>query len=254
MIRQIFFLFSLFIGTYLIAEVLPTAHNSLLFKVDFDDNCDATIAVGNDKPHQIRGKATFLPGLTGKAILSGKNNACITYECNGNINFDNPGSIVMFFKANSNWHKTTQPGITLWGLGNNKGLIALRISRNPQSSCPCRRTFELLLLGIKGRKNKVYSLQMPALSRICKNFHMISIAWAGDNLYMSCDGQNYRVHKQVRPLTNADFAHCKRFAIGNVTSSFLIDDFRIYGKKLSDDELALIWEKNKANAKQKETK
>lgn len=254
MIKKIFLLLLLIGSTLLIAEALPTAHKSLLFKVDFDNNCDATIANGNDKPHQIRGKATFLPGLDGKAILSGKGNACVTYECQGNIDFDKPGSIVMFFKANSNWHKTTQPGITLWGLGNNKGLIALRISRNPQSSCPCRRTFELLLLDIKGRKNKVYSLQMPALTRICKNFHMISFAWAGGNLYMSCDGQNYRVYKQIRPLSNADFVHCKRFAIGNTTSNFLIDDFRIYGKKLSDDELALIWENNKDKAKQKETK
>jgi hypothetical protein len=249
MIKNIFLLFLITTISTVSAQNLPVAHDALLFKVDFENNCDATIANGNDKAYQIRGKATYLPGLDGKAILSGKGNACIIYECKDNINFDNPGSIVMFFKSNSNWHKTAQPGITLWGLGNNKGYIGLRISNHPKNICPCRRTFELLILDVKGRKNKGYYLQMPALSRICKNFHMISIAWAGSNLYMSCDGQNYRVFPQVRPLSNQDFANSKRFAVGNTTSSFLIDDFRIYGKKLSDEELSSIWERNKDKTK-----
>lgn len=224
---------------------IPVAQEALSFKVDFDGNCEATIANGKAKAHEVRGKAQYLPGVKGQALVSGKGNACVIYECKDNLDFDKPGTVLLFFKANSDWHKNPQPGITLWGLGNNNGYICVRIPNVPKNVCPCRRRFELLTLSIKGRKDKAYTLQMPALSRICRNFHMISIAWAGDQLFMSCDGQPYRSFKQPRPLANADFT-VKRFAVGHAYSNFLVDDFRIYSKKLSDAEIQKIWENNRA--------
>ena len=232
----------------LFAGEMPVAQEALLFKADFDGSSDATIANGNDKAG-VRGKIKYADGLKGKALISGEGNALVLYENKDNIDFDKPGSIVFFFKANSDWHKTPQRGIVMWGLGNQNGYIAIRISNYPKNVCPCRRTFEFLVLNVKGRKDRVCSLQMPALKRICRGFHMIAVAWAGDQLFMSCDGQPYRVFKQPRPLSNADFATCKRFAVGNVTSNYLIDDFRIYGKKLSDDELQKIWDNSREGGK-----
>lgn len=217
------------------------ASDTLLLHVGFDNTCNALAAKGNSKPASIHGKPQYQPRVNGQALLGGKEGGYALYWCKGNLNFDKPGSITLWFKAAGEWHRKPGRGIVLWGLGNNKGYIGFRISSMPTDVCPCRRPLQLTLYFSKMRRNAEYSLPPPALTKICRNWHMASFAWDGDQLFMSYDGAPYKAFKLEKPFSNAEFEHSTRFGVNQHASDMLMDDLRIYGKKLTDEELNKIW-------------
>lgn len=226
-----------------VAEVAEVASDSLVFAVNFDDTTDAVKSVGRAAAAEFRGVKVFEEGISGKAIRVGDKAGCPLYYTKDTLNFDNPGSVVIWFKAD-NWHgQKSGRGVGFWGLGNNQGVILIQTASGPEGTCPCKRPLELYLLHSKKRKNVRYLLQPPALTKLCQGWHMVSIAWEKENIFLSYDGAAYKSFKLQIPLSNEEFAHCNRFAIGsNYNKNYLVDNFRIYGKKLSDAELLQIWE------------
>lgn len=221
------------------------AGGALSMCASFDGYTAADLSTGNNIPYQVRGKTAFTAGVNGgKALLSGKNGATIIYECKNNLDFDKPGTLMVWFKAAENWHKNPPPFIIFWGLGGGpKGYLGLRISRYPVKDCPCRRNLELWIYHADPkRKPATLTLQPPTESKLCQGWHLVALAWSGDQVFMSYDGTPFRAYKLDQPITNADYKHFTHFSLGFQDSSFLLDDFRIYGKKLSDDELLKIWQ------------
>ena len=224
------------------AEREVVAQEALSLWLQFDGGCNADLATGRDTPTEIRGKASYAEGLSGQALVSGKEGACGIYECKGNLDFDHPGTITVWFHSQGDWHANPGPQVVLWGLGNDKGYIGMRISSIPKDVCLCKRKLELCIYHSTKRRNATYTLQPPALTRLCRGWHMVSFAWAGDQLFLSFDGAPYKANQLTTPLSNAEFAHCTRFAVGYQANAFLVDDFRIYTKKLTDDELLKLYE------------
>ncbi len=223
----------------------PVAADDLTLSVSFDNTTEADLANGRATHSEFRGRIIYEPGLAGQGLRIGKDAGCTLYDCKDNLDFDNPGTIVLWFKAD-NWHGNSGSRVSLWGLGNNNGHIALAIASTPADVCPCRRPLEFTIFHSKKRRNVRYTITPPALVKICHGWHMVSVAWAGEQLFLSYDGAPYKAFKLQVPLSNDEFAHCSRFAIGvNAGWNFLVDDFRIYGKKLSDEELHQIWENGK---------
>lgn len=221
--------------------------DSITLAVDFDDTTEAVKSAGRASAAEFRGTQTFVEGISGKAIRLGEKAGCPLYQSKDNLNFDNPATIVFWFKG-ENWHgQKSGRGVGLWGIGNNGGLLMIQTASGKEGTCPCRQPLELYLLHSKVRKNARYLLQPPALTKLCQGWHMVSIAWDKEQIYMSYDGAPYKGFKLQVPLSNAEFAHCNRFAIGTPSNkNFAVDNFRIYGKKLTDAELQAVWEAGKA--------
>lgn len=219
------------------------AADSLVFAVDFDDTTDAVKSVGRAAAAEFRGVKVFEEGISGKAVRLGEKAGCPLYYTKDTLDFDKPGSVIIWFKGD-NWHgQKSGRGVGLWGLGNAGGVIMIQTASGKDGTCPCRQPLELYLLHSKVRKNVRYIIPAPALTKLCQGWHMVSIAWDKEYIYLSYDGKAYKANKLQTPLSNAEFAHCNRFAIGsNYGKNFLVDNFRIYGKKLSDAELLQIWE------------
>ena len=229
------------------AEVKDPA---IKLQLDFENNCNATISAGRKTPAEIRGKITYAPGISGQALDVNKNSGCPLYMTSGNLDFDKPGTIVFWFKSQNNWHKNPPSSVTFWGLGNTKGYIGLRIRATGKTPvCPCRRPLTVSIFHSKLRRNVEYTLAAPALTRVCRNWHMAVMAWENNQLYLSYDGAPARAYKLEKPFSNAEFAHSNRFGLG-IGPDYLLDDFRIYGRKLSNDELKKLYDEgiSKANA------
>lgn len=225
------------------------AAEALTLSVSFNGSCDAELAAGRGKASETRGVIKYQDDAFGKALVIGKDAGCALFDSKDNLDFDHPGAIVFWFKSLGDWHKNPGPTITFWGLGNNKGYIGLRINSLAAPACPCRRPLVLAVYNSSKRRNCEYPLQPPALTKVCRNWHMASVAWAGEQLFLSYDGAPYRAYKLEKALSNEEFAHCPRFAVGQPGGmAYLTNNFRIYGKKLSDEELNKIWENGIAQA------
>lgn len=220
-----------------------TAADALSLRVSFDNGTTAEVAAGRKTACEARGKVAYADGINGgKALISGVNGATMIYEFKNNVDFDQPGTMMMWFKANTDWHKNPPPFMVYFGWGNNKGLLHVRVSRNPAKACICRRPMEVWLYHYPNRRNATLVMQAPALTKLCQGWHLVAMAWDKDQLFLSYDGMPFRAYKLEKPFSNADFAHSPRFAVGQAVSEFLIDEFRVYKKKLSDDELQEVWE------------
>lgn len=229
------------------------AADALKFSCNFDDTTDAQIAPGRATAAEFRGVKVFEEGITGKAIRIGDKAGCPLYLSKDNLDFDNPGSVVLWFKADS-WHgQKSGRGVGFWGIGNAKGLIMIQTASGKEGDCPCRRPLELYILHTAKRKNTRHTITPPALTKLCQGWHMVSVAWNKESIFLSYDGAPYKAFKLQVPLSNEEFAHCNRFSIGsNFNKNFLVDNFSIYGKKLSDAELQKIWDDTRKILEDKE--
>ena len=229
------------------------AEDALYFAVDFDDTTDAVKSAGRAAAAEFRGTKVFEEGISGKAIRIGEKAGCPLYYTKDTLDFDKPGSVVLWFKGD-NWHgQKSGRGVGLWGLGNAGGLIMIQTASGKDGTCPCRQPLELYLLHSKVRKNVRHIITPPALTKLCQGWHMVSVAWDKEYISLSYDGAPYKSFKLQLPLSNAEFAHCNRFSVGsNYNKNFLVDNFRIYSKKLSDAELLQIWEAGQKALEDKE--
>jgi hypothetical protein len=85
--------------------------------------------------------------------------------------------------------------------------------------------------------------------RICSGWHLMSTAWSGNKLFVSLDGTPYRSFELDKPLSNVELGYQKRFAAGWSYErwEFAIDEFTVFGKKLSDTEIQKIYEDGMKN-------
>ena len=248
------FIFAALLCTSLFsATAAEVADDALVFAVDFDDTTDAVKSAGRATAAEFRGTKVFEDGVSGKAIRVGEKAGCPLYFTKDTLDFDKSGSIVLWFKAD-NWHgQKSGRGVGFWGLGNNKGLILIQTASGKEGTCPCRQPLELYLLHSAKRKNVRHIITPPALTKLCQGWHMVSVAWDKEYISLSYDGAPYKSFKLQLPLSNEEFINCNRFAIGsNYNKNYLVDNFRIYGKKLSDAELLKIWEDGQKNLEDKE--
>ena len=71
---------------------------------------------------------------------------------------------------------------------------------------------------------------------------MISFAWAGDKLYLKFDKEDLKQFEFPQQLKESDFP-ANDFTIGSASIwRYLMDEFMIYNRKLSDNELNSIFD------------
>lgn len=224
-------------GTY------PLFSEDLSFYQSHDNGAAADLCIG--KPNNIwkNGKIVYQKGLRGKALLCGKNGAVLRYFRKGNMNFDQPGTIVFFYKP-VNWEQdkvNKWPRLFFWGIESAHGYIGLQGANDPKNLCMCDRPFHLMLLYGKRLPSKVFGLPAPG-AKGCTGWHMMAFAWAGEKLFLKFDKTTMKQFDFPNQLTEKDFP-ADNFSIGSASCwSWLQDEFAIYSRKLSDEELNEIYE------------
>ena len=245
-----FLVAGLLFGTapYLAANELEEA---IKFHVSFNGSCHAEIAEGNEKGDPT-GKPVFQTGIAGQAVLCGKKGVASRFIRQDNIDFDSPGTVNIWFKLDVPCG-SPGPAIPFWGIGadDKKGMLSVMVMNDPMKHCPCRRQIGYLLISKKRQKYaKAYTVGSGS-RRICSGWHLLSTGWAGNKLYVSLDGTPYRSFELEKPISNAEFSYARRFGTGvNYTKwNYLIDEFTIYGKRLSDTEIKTLYDKGSKQQK-----
>ena len=246
MIRCLFLLF--FLLPVCAQERFPLFSEDLSFYQGFEDSVDADLSAGKEKPVWKAGTPRFESGLRGRALFCGKGGAKLRYQRKDNLNFDRPGTIVFFYRP-LNWEtEKNLPRLFFWAIESGKGYIGLQGANDPKNICMCERGFHLMLLFGKRLPVKVYSTP-PTGKKGCSGWHMLAFSWAGDQLFVKWDDQPSKVFANGMALQDSDFPE-NSFSVGSDSHwNYLLDDFMVYARRITDEELNQLYQANMKTGK-----
>lgn len=222
---------------------LPVASDAITFEQNFDkQSLLPEMAAGAAAPLLIFGKQNFAKGVNGYSLLCGKGGAKVRYSAPDNIDFGKPGTVSLWFFT-ENWQKGIgEPRTVFFATECSKGYIGVETENDPKSISPLERKIILRILYSAVLPDT--RLALPAMGVKGDNmWHLLVFAWSGNKVYISLDGGSFsskdfvnKVSAQALPSTN--------FSIGaDASQNYLLDEVRIYSRKLSDMEVNAIWER-----------
>lgn len=222
----------------------PLFPENLIFYHGFENSLTADLSNGKAEPILKNKNPKFVPGLHGTALFCGKDGGSfLRFSRVGNIDFDNPGTIIFFYKP-LNWEADRNknfPRLFLWGIDSAKGFISLQGANDPKNICMCQRQIHLMFLYGKRIPGKVYTLPPPGKAGCEEKWHMLAFSWAGNRLYVRWNDQPAKILEHPAGITNDDFP-ADYFSIGSgVNWNYLLDDFMVYSRRISDEELDMIY-------------
>lgn len=241
-------MFLAMVGVWADNEIFyPEFEDSVSFYLPFDAGVNADISVGREKPNHVLGKANFMPGLRGNALVCGDGGANIRYWRKDNISFDRPGTLLFFYKG-LDWHEKKKSRVFFTGFEGSNGFWGLQLPGWPANLCPCKWNLHLLFLYGKRIPSKTFSIKINEGDG-CNKWHMLALSWAPGQLRINADGRPGKTYKIDFDLTDADFP-IQVFSVGSTVQwRYLIDEYTIYNRRLSDGELLNIYEKMMKNVK-----
>ena len=236
---------------------LPIASDAITFEQNFDkQSLLPEMAAGAATPLLIFGKQNFAKGVNGYSLLCGKGGAKLRYSSPDNIDFGRPGAVSLWFFTD-NWQKGIgEPRTVFFATECSKGYIGVETENDPKNISPLERKIILRILYSAVLPDT--RLALPAMGAKGDNmWHLLVFAWSGNKVYISMDGGSFsskdfvnKVSAQALPSTN--------FSIGaDASQNYLLDEVRIYSRKLSEMEVKAIWERGNMEiniSKQKEGK
>lgn len=216
--------------------------DDISFFISFNDETpEADICDGNERPVHIFGKCSFVDGIAGKALVCGQDGAKIRFPRLHNIDFNHSGTIVFFYKG-FDWDKITSgPRLFFWGLESSKGYIGGQLANDPKTQCPCQRNIHTMFLYGKRIPDKVLSMASDG-EKGCGKWHLVAFTWSPGQFRMNYDRQPGKVFSLDFDMNESDFP-CDSFSIGSDSHwPFLLDEFAVYKRRLSDAEIAEIYD------------
>lgn len=236
---------------------LSVASDAITFEQNFDSQTLLPeMSGGNAKPILVFGKQSYAKGVKGYSLRCGKGGAKIRYSSSQNIDFDRPGSLSFWFFTD-NWRKGIgEPRIVFFATECSKGYIGLETENDPKNISPLER--KILLRILYSPVIADCCLALPAIGiKGDSMWHLLVFAWYGNSIYMSLDGVPFsskvlanKISTKALPSTD--------FSVGVESfQNYLLDEFRIYSRKLSDAEVKTIWERGNMEinkSKQREEK
>ena len=221
---------------------MPKFVDAVSFYISFDDEtADADITEGRHKPMVVRGKKVFAEGIRGKAALCGQNGAQFRYYRKDNLNFDQAGTIVFFYKGAFKSLKSG-PRTFFWGIESNSGYIGQHLANDPKTLCPCKRELHTMYLFGKRIKNRTFFTKLSGGEAGCEKWHMLAFSWAPGQISIKFDNEPSKNYPTSFEMTEADFP-ANNFSVGSCSHwEYYIDEFTIYSRRLSDVELSEIYE------------
>lgn len=221
----------------------PEFEDSVSFYASFDREApDADMSYGEEKPANKVGKLNFADGIRGKALVCGKDGARVRYLRNKNISFDRPGTLLFFYKG-LDWHDTPQKqSVSFWGIEGNDGYIGLILPAWSAKPCPCKLPAHLMFLYGKKIPRRTFSAAISD-GKGCGKWHMLAFSWSPGQLRINADDRVGKTFKIPFDMTDADFPLSVFTIGGHIHWKYLMDEFTVYNRRLSDTELADIYKK-----------
>lgn len=219
----------------------PLFSDDVTFHISFDDKTTgADLSNGRETPLIQFGIPAFRPGLKGQALFCGKGGAKLRFSRKDHLDFDKSGSMVLFYHP-LNWEKSVPaPRLFFWGIESAKGYVGMQFANDPKNICACARPIQLMFLYGKNIPNKVYQINAPG-KKGCSSWHMLVFSWRKGQVKINYDDQAGKVFDLPFELTDKEFPD-QTFSIGSDSDwNYLLDEFTIYGRQLSDPEIQEIY-------------
>ena len=97
--------------------------------------------------------------------------------------------------------------------------------------------------------NKIFGTKQPGGEPECGKWHMIAFSWAPGQLRVNMDNLPGKTYQINFDLVDDAFPY-EMFSVGSASDrNFLLDEYAIYNRRLSDGELAEIFNKYMKNVK-----
>ncbi len=233
----------------------------IAFYVSFDDSLEpdqargeAKIQVGNFTPAKYR----FMEGVRGKAVIPVPGKAQnLRFKIKDNINFAEPGSITFWFNP-VDWAVQTadtpnQPG-TQWKKTYHAGFFGTSYSANGYI------VLQRLSSHVPGGKD-VLMLLFPCFkdlrrSGVSRNFdfgknvwHFLAMTWNGLDYSVCLDGKQVLSTAVPYKLTQEKLSDCFELSMAG---GLAFDEFTVYDKQLSPDEVMKLYRRDAPSQKRKE--
>lgn len=232
------------------AESLPVASDYLTFEQNFDSYSTVPeMAAGTPRVVAVLGSVNFRKGLSGWALLCGNGGAKIRYFLKGNIDFGNPGTVA-FWIFTDNWlEQFGEPRTLFFAIESRAGYIGFQTADGPKKLSSLEREITLKILYSQVLPDSYFSI--PPLGVDGDNkWHLLAFAWSKNKIFMSIDGKPFSAKELKTDITEKAFPS-DHFSIGSESYlNYLLDEFRIYSKKLSDSEISEIWKNGNEKLKQ----
>lgn len=221
---------------------LPIASENIVFEINFDSkDTGADISVGKPDVTATLGRVQLKKSPWGTALYCGANGAKLRYKIKGNVDFSGGGTVILWFKP-LNWRQVSSkhPRVFFFGVESSKGFLGVQISNGPKSRNILERKIRMLLLYFKAIPATIMNLNdiTPAGDN---RWQMLAITWSKNELGLSLNGAPFAIKKIAGELKQEYFTG-RSFSLGsNVGANYLLDMFRIYNRRLADQELKDIY-------------
>lgn len=251
-VSVIFLLTAGLVPLFLSAEEQDPLAEHISFYNSFDGSIEPDQARGSDKiivGNLDRTKFTYIQGVKGKALLAGDKAPALRFKVKGNIDFAAPGSVSFWFNP-VDWvvqtPETPNQGNTRWKETRSAGFFAT--SYSPAGYIVLQRSTS----HVPGGKD-VLMLVFPCFKDITKSnvrtnldfpknrWRHMAMTWDGLNYFVYLDGKEVLRTSVPYKITEDKVNEC--FVI-STARGLAFDEFAIYDKQLSAEEIAGIIKKD----------
>lgn len=218
----------------------PPGGDALLFELDFDrSGVQAGISGGRRQPLQVFGTPEWRPGLRGQALLCGAGGAKLRFATAGNLDFDRPGSVSFWF-CPLDWDADYRYRTFFFGTESSQGYFGIQQANDPKHLKPYDRDLHLLIL--YSPVIRATTLALPPFRRAgLRQWHLVAAAWDGRRVFLSLDGAPFSSWELSAPVSRSALPSA-HFSVGADSEwNYLLDEFRIYGRRLGDAEVQAIF-------------
>ncbi|HPD14080.1 MAG TPA: hypothetical protein PLE19_03985 [Planctomycetota bacterium] len=229
------------------SAALDLFSDDIVFYKSFDDEAPgADMAVGEAKPLKVNGRLRLRPGLWGQALLFGDGEGAeLEYAMPGNMPVPRPGSL-SFWICPLEWKRAADEPSIYFFHAFGAGAMCLQRQGDLEGGRKRGNCFIFTCHGLPGIPNITASTMSDA-TRGWRNgeWHLVVIAWRPSLLEAYLDGEALPSITLRRPIKAEEFAKGV-FRIGMVKGEpTLLDDFAVYRRPLSGDEVRELWSRRK---------
>ena len=243
------------IPAFATAQEEDPLYENIMFYHSFDDTLQPDQSRGSDKIQNgklVKENFTFIDGVKGKAVFCEKNGDALYFEAKDNIDYGVPGSVSTWVYA-KDWivqtPDTPNQGQTKWKKTYSTGLIS--VCYNPKGYVVLQR----MTSHVPGGKDVLW-LGFPCFAEITKSNASKNYDFQLGNWYhivKTWDGLNFSVYVNGEEILKTAVPHkitadmLPRLFPISVGKGVAIDEYTVYDKQLSADEVKELY--NKLNPK-----
>ena len=221
---------------------LPVASENIIFELNFDSG-ETTAEMSGGQPKRVGkiGTVKFEKGMKGKALVCGEGGAKLMYRKKGNLDFSSSGTITFWIKP-IEWEKSAKlPRVFFFGMEYSKGFLGVQMANGPKGVSPLERKLNFTFLYFKTIADT--TLSVKGFGRGTEEeWHLVALEWDEHTIFLSVDGRPLARKALQGTLSQKLFPRI-HFSVGAASlAKYLLDEFRIYDRRLSNKELKRIYD------------